>query len=53
MLPEVKKITDYIKKLDNKSPYSEKYGIESSSKAQKFAQNTDNFEIIERRGVIS
>ena len=33
MLPEVKKITDYIKKLDNKSPYSEKYGIESSSKS--------------------
>ena len=33
MLPEVKKITDYTKKLDNKSPYSEKYGIEPSSKS--------------------
>lgn len=31
MLPEVKKITDYVKKLDNKSPYSEKYGIPNSS----------------------
>lgn len=31
MLPEVKKITDYVKKLDNKSPYSEKYGIPHSS----------------------
>ena len=33
MLPEIKKITDYVKKLDNKSPYSEKYGIETSSKS--------------------
>lgn len=33
MLPEVKKITDYTKKLDNKSPYSEKYGIQPSSKS--------------------
>ena len=33
MLPEIKKITDYVKKLDNKSPYSELYGIEPSSKS--------------------
>lgn len=33
MMSEVKKITDYTKKLDNKSPYSEKFGIEPSSKS--------------------